>query len=542
MMLNGKTGRLALADLTAWLVLAVIVAAFLATQVRIHRGVYGESDSRTYLALAKRLATGGPVAVVDRDPFLHHDHTWVQTSQGKLAPKFPPGYPLLLVPFYWVGGDDGMLWASPALSAVALIGAFVLFRFWMSRVAALLAVAALGADGFVLCFGGYVLSHAADLCVTVWGMACLWAWIRSDRVGWGVAAGLLLGFAVLIRPANALLALPLGTVWIWKGWVGWPRNAVSHAQVAGAYLLMLLLLLIYQARVFGDPLTSGYGLSGESAALAWSYLPQRLPKYLDVFVRFVGLPFVVGGLGLVLFGPRLEKLVRLLWVLPLVLLYACYYWDAFWFQWLLRFLLATFPVFYGAMFGWIDSTHGRWAKSLVMVFLVVLPFLPVPKLNKGAFDLRASLQQRSETGCQPRAEVETLLQPDAVIFADQAGRDAFDSRRRFRVYFLNAFQKSYVPVTPPKTVEYEPKAQVSRQKEIQSFYRQCAPEELRRLKREKVLEFLDQGRQVVFLADAQRLKAEGADLAPDNGLSPMASTRDEPGFGQWELCAAERKK
>jgi hypothetical protein len=543
--LNRKAVHFSLAQLATWLALAVVVGAFLMIQIRIHWGAYGESDSRAYLTLAKRLATGGPVAVQDKDPFLHHDHAWVETAQGKLVPKYPPGYPLMMVPFYWVAGDTGMLWASPLFGALALLGAFVLFREWMSVVAAFVATIALGLDGFVLFYSSYVLPHAADFCVVIWGMACLWRWMRRGQLTWGMGAGVLLGFAVLIRPANVLLGLPLAIVGCRHAWLGWKSKTGQKAirelvWVAGGYLFMLALLATYQTIVFGYPLTSGYSLSGESSAFAWSFLGQRLPKYLDVFVRFLGVPFVVGGMGMFLFGSGMDRLLRFLWVGSLLLLYSCYYWDAFWFHWLLRFLLVTFPVFYGAMIGWIDRTDGRVGKYLMMAFLIVLPFLPVPRFNKGAFDLVRSLPGPPQNDVSARAQVEAVIRPDAVIFTDESRRDALDSRKQFRVYNLRVFQKNYVAVPVSKTPEYDPKMQTSRQREIQSFYQAHSLEELRNLKRERVCDFLREGREVVFLLAPDKIQAEMTALGPEVTLQLVPQEEPTAASDGWTIYEARQ--
>jgi hypothetical protein len=405
----------------------------------------------------------------------------------------------------------------------------------------------LAVDSFVVFFSCYVLPHAADLCVVVWAMACLWRWMRVGCVGWGIGAGLLLGFAVLVRPANALLGLPFAVVWCQLAWVRWGRCLMPGkagllrdlAWVAGAYLFMLAILLVYQTIVFGSPLTSGYDLAGERHSIAWSFLGQRFPKYLDVLVRFLGVPFVVGSMGLFLFGSGVDRLLRLLWAGLLLLLHSCYYWDAHWFHWLLRFLLATFPVFYGAMFGWIDSASGRWGKCAVMAFLVALPFLPVPRANRGAFDIVANLRNPPQNSRVVRARVEAAVHADAVIFADEAGRDALDSRKRFRVYSLNAFRTLAAAVQPPQQADREPRMQASRRDRIEAFYRKHTPAELCEMKRKKVAEFLSQGRQVVLLLDPKALERERAELAPEielRTLGPEGVTSLAP----WVLYEAKR--
>lgn len=530
----------------SWGLLLVIVGLFLAVQIRIHRDLCSEPDVRAYQFLAKRLATGGPLAVEDKDPFLHQDHAWVETADGKLVPKFPPGYPLLMVPFYWAAGDDGMVWVSPLLGALMLLGAFALFREWMSHGAALIATAVLGLDSFVTFFSNYQLSHSADLCVVVWGMACLWRWLKRCHVGWGVVAGVLLGFAVMVRPANVLLGLPLTFVWCRHAWLGWRGGNTGRkvwkelGLVASGYLLMFVLLGVYQWAAFGNPLTSGYSLSGENRALEWSFLSQRFPKYIEAFYCFVGVPFVLGGLGLFLFGSGADRLLRVLWVAPFLLFYGCYYWDAFRSHWLLRFLLVTFPVFYGSMVGWVDRSSGRWGKQGVFIFLLVLPFLLAMQLNREQLDLVATLRKPLARENVWRTPVEAVLQPNAVIFTDEGGKGALDGRKEFRVYNVAAFHTHYDATGMGTNLNYNPKFQIKRQQAIEAFYQASTAEGLLELKQQRVRDSLAQGRQVVYMLSSRQIERERKDLPSDMKFQPMQPQSLCIKQGRWSLFEAVR--
>lgn len=88
--------------------------------------------------------------------------------------------------------------------------------------------------------------------------------IRREQVGWWMAAGAAAGCAVTVK-AQVLLALPLlagyALLVSWRGSPVATLRAVGARAVAGlaSAQLPLVLLMMYQARHFGDPLVTGYG-------------------------------------------------------------------------------------------------------------------------------------------------------------------------------------------------------------------------------------------------------------------------------------------
>src|SRR5581483_4963588 len=78
------------------LALLPIIALYAALQYSIFLPAYGEGDCDGYVTLAKRMANGGPLGVVDTNPFMHQTHVWVENARGEVLPKFAPGYAGLL--------------------------------------------------------------------------------------------------------------------------------------------------------------------------------------------------------------------------------------------------------------------------------------------------------------------------------------------------------------------------------------------------------------------------------------------------------------
>ena len=290
-------------------------------------------DPDGYLMLAKHIANGGPLAVKENDPFMYQSHVWVENSDGEVAPKFAPGYPVLLAIAYLLGGDDAMFLVSPVMGLLMLVGAYFLFRLWMSRLAALAAVFCLATNAMVLVYSGYLLTHASNACFAVWGMFFLWRWVRGSGRIPAAVAGLLLGTAVTMRHTSILLGIVVFAAIVvrWRRarpGQGYSRPLVAEAMLLlGAYGFVLLLLGLYDWFIFGSPFTSGYALSGEQYALSLRNIPNHLRTLLKG-LNFEGLflSFPIGLVGLLLAGPTGESLMRVLWFAPLCLFYAAYYW------------------------------------------------------------------------------------------------------------------------------------------------------------------------------------------------------------------------
>jgi hypothetical protein len=263
---GGRLGRglLALWDqvlgLRTWVfVLVASGAAFAAALVvglGLFRGAPVINDGNCYLYLAHLLTLGrvhGPVPVppdlVDavNVPFLGGESGWII--------QHPPGYPALLA----LGVLVGLPWiVNPLLHAVLVwllhgLGREVGGRA-VGRGAALLGAA----SPFLVLWSGTFMAHTAAIAALT-GFA--WAMVRCRRRGWAapVAAGLLLGAAIVIRPYSALLvAFPFAVSGICRlvrrpRWYG-PRMAVVCLGLA----LPVAAFLLYNQAVTGSPWKLGY--------------------------------------------------------------------------------------------------------------------------------------------------------------------------------------------------------------------------------------------------------------------------------------------
>lgn len=192
-------------------------------------------------------------------------------KDGKLYSHYPPGTALLLVPFFRLGSaldraTGGLLgaqslggWRVERLPLLAMQLANLLFMaaifLLMRRLAAFFALSAGAylASVVLLVFAApfwnqsnHVSSHLPAT-LLVLGASVLVVEGRSTAL-----AGLLAGLAVVVRPADAVLAVILAV------YAARRRGAAALAAFAAPAAIGVTLLLAYNAAVFGTAFESGY--------------------------------------------------------------------------------------------------------------------------------------------------------------------------------------------------------------------------------------------------------------------------------------------
>lgn len=349
----------------------ILLAAGYAWLLQRHTSPYaGGADSSGYLNSAALLRDGRFAVPARTLP----DHTAtafghkalmplgfvMQPGTDRLVPSYPLGLPLHLAAFSVLGGLD---WAVIPLNLCSALAAAVLMyllarRLELSRLSALAGVAVL-----LLCplFLFSALQPMSDLLSLAWALDALYAALRArEKSGWAGLCGLAVAMAVLIRPTNLLLALPvilaLDTRWrcyLWAGLGGLP----------GA-----LLLAIYNREIYGAPFATGYGQ-------VWAvFSPDYALPNLMHFARWIPLlltPLVVAGL-VTPFTPaarRRDFLVLATWAMLLIGFYAFYYHSGeTW--WYLRFILPAFPVLIlAALIGGYALTAPLRRRHLLLAIL-----------------------------------------------------------------------------------------------------------------------------------------------------------------------------
>lgn len=256
-----STRRLALAILAA--ALAIRVAWVLATPD--YRLVH---DALDYNRHAISIANGDGFAL----------------SYGRETAFRPPAYPIFLAGVYWLFGPS-LEWARLAnalvgTGIVALIGV-ICAQVWTSRIA--LIAMALGAVYIPLILVGQsVMSEPLFVLCLLGAIACA---IRR----WPVAAGVLMGLAVLGRANALILLLPLAWA-VWKG----PKPAVIMVVACALTIVpwtvrnaLVLDHFVPVSTQLGSALAGTYNreaMNNEENPAAWMSL-KRVDDYRPIFNR-----------------------------------------------------------------------------------------------------------------------------------------------------------------------------------------------------------------------------------------------------------------
>ncbi len=312
--------------------------------LRLHTAPYaGGSDSSGYLNAAHLLLEGRLSSVKPALPghtpsdfaIGAHQPLGFLTRAGtdEMAPSYPVGLPLHLAVFSWIAGLD---WATIPLNMCAALASGGLFYLLARRLDLPASLALGGAAALLLCpmFLFAALQPMSDLLALMWSLAALYAALRA-REGWrwGVLCGLAVAWAVLVRPTNLLVVVPvavaLGLNWRAYLWVG--LGGLPGAILLGAYDRM----------IYGSVLATGYGdvwsaFSREYAAHNIVFFAWWIPGLLTPVVLLALLaPFRAGV-------RRREIAALATWAVMLIGFYAFYYHSGeTW--WYLRFILPAFP-------------------------------------------------------------------------------------------------------------------------------------------------------------------------------------------------------
>ena len=234
-----------------------LVMASAAAGAGVAYGTYAASgaDAAGYVSQSELLESG---RLVRDEPLARQvswpDATWVFSplgyrpgaNAGDIVPTYPPGLPLTMAAARVAAGDAGPFLVVPLFGALAVLCTYALGARLHSRIAGAIA-AALLATSPILLF--QVVQPMSDVPATaLWALALVFA--LSPLPGSAVAAGAASGFALLVRPNLALLAIPVALA-CRRGRHRW-ACAAGLLPAAGALFLL-------QWRLLGSPLASGYG-------------------------------------------------------------------------------------------------------------------------------------------------------------------------------------------------------------------------------------------------------------------------------------------
>lgn len=334
----------------------------------------GGSDPSGYFNSAKLFSHGRFFAPA-RVPAGHHaadfgDYAtvplgFIPRADDRLAPSYPTGYPLHLV----VASVFGWKRAAPIANVLLAVASGLLLYAYARRLG-LGRGLALGGVALLWCcplFLYAALIPMSDLPALTWTMAALYCSLEArNSWRWGLLCGLAVGVAVLVRPTNLLVALPVAAA------IGLRPRAWLAVGLGG--LPAAAFLLFYNWRVYGSPFLTGYN------AVFSSFSAEFFPHNLAHFAHWIPAllsPLVLLAIASPFVAAARQRgfVVMVLWAATLVGFYVFYYHSGeTW--WYLRFILPAFPALILGGLVVLDavaraaSSRARWAATAFVALLV----------------------------------------------------------------------------------------------------------------------------------------------------------------------------
>jgi len=341
-----------------------------------------------------------------------------------IVPVYSPGLPMLLAVAKLVGGQEAMFWVVP-LSA----GLLVLATFGIGR---RLGDDVLGLIGAWLVATSPVVLFMAVATMTDVPVAAVWAsaiyCLLGSTLRSAIAAGLLSGLAILIRPNLAPLAGVLALHFLLA-----MRHPSTRRTAIGGLLAFsaalapgVLAVAAINAHLYGSPFTSGYGKLSE--LFAWSRVGTNLKLYLLWFAQAHTPIALCGFVALLVPLRRLWPTVRDRSLFIVIAAFVVAVWgiycawlvfDAWWFA---RFLLSSWPFIMlgvGAVALAAYRAGDRYVRALVIAAVVALGMFQFDfALKQGTFEARDG---RRRFVAASRLVARVTPENSAIISLDYSG-------------------------------------------------------------------------------------------------------------------------
>jgi hypothetical protein len=258
----------------------------------------------------------------------------MDANAPRMAPTYPTGLPLHLL---LAARFTGWRYAATLVNIAATLAAGWLMWLLARRLALPRWWACAGVALLWLCpvYLFTVLQPMSDLLALLWSLAVLYAVLRArDHRPWALAGGAALALAVLVRPTDLLLVLPV-VLALGRDWRSYLLFGLGGLPGAAFFAY-------YNRQVYGSPLATGYGEIWTAFSVA--YVPHNLAhmaRWLPVLLT----PLVGAALAVPFLRAARNRAFAVLgtWAVILTGFYAFYYHTGeTW--WYLRFILPAFPV------------------------------------------------------------------------------------------------------------------------------------------------------------------------------------------------------
>ncbi len=460
-----------------WLVyplLAIFIGLFAIALAGFYEPTNLGVDQNGYNVTARLLLQHHRLYFIPHNPWQFAGMMMIQTSNGRIFAKYPPGMGVLGVLAWLFAGPHGMYLVDPFCVVLACLASFFLFRQVLGNFMALMGVIWLACNPVTLSFADDSNSHGAALFFTVLGFWALLSWwkrgqhtashdprpVMTDEatqirsLSWSGAwratlAGLALGFCTWIRYTEFLWIAPLLAVLVMPSWRQRPPLRECLLALA-AFSLPLVILALIQWVSFGAPWITGYAFCREQTGFGWQYFVGdpigRQGNWQTVLEQFTNLglfllfPLALVGLVRMFFSHWKLALVLALWAVPSSFVYMFYYWAPSNVQTTgyLRFFLDVFPALILVALWLLDQAMGRDR----IVTAVSVGSLTLLGAGYSLYTIAPNLLAQFNSKLALKTAVDTLrhyVPHGSVVFADETTCDYLDSIGGYRLYSINLF-------------------------------------------------------------------------------------------------------
>lgn len=320
---------------------AFLLAGYAYFLVRNTAFSVGGSDSSGYMNTARRLVAGtlvGTPRALQRYA-LPNDLLQIfiplgfveGPRPGTMAPYYPSGFPAhMAAAAMLLGWQRGPFLVAPFAALFSLPLFYILAReLSLSRAWAATAAAVFAAWPVLI---GQAIQPMSDATATFWALAAVLCGVKARRRNaWALGAGAALGIAVLVRPTNLLLVIPLA--------FALPVTLRALALFFTGGVPFAAALAAYDLHCYGSLFQSGYGKTGLLGAVSLGNFPPRFRHYGGWILRSLTplIPIAWIGLAADRRAAWRDRALLLSWFATFFLFYCLYEpYDSFWF---VRFLL-----------------------------------------------------------------------------------------------------------------------------------------------------------------------------------------------------------
>ncbi|GEM_PF-2863210 len=435
---------------TVWSLLLSLLAVYAWVLVTYFVPVTGGTDQNGYHVGAWLLADQGRYSVVPDDDFEFVGHMWVVNPQGRYYPKYPPLYPLLAAgAIRLTGNPDAGFWLSPVCAVLTVAGVFALCRMFLSKSWALLGALLMAGTPVFLYYGLYKGSHAPSMAFQVWGLACFFSGWKQENLKRGLLltamSGFLIGTSVGIRYTNALLFLPPLVYGLLH-----PRPSrwwFLAGQGAGAAVPGLALAW-FHTQAYGAPWRTGYAMTQEQTGFSWDFFLPNLRLYITGLLNHGTGPFtLLAALGFILILARSRKLALVIvsWILPLFLLYCCYYWaPTNRYAGYLRFVMPIFPPLYLlGLLGLKEWTSPLSTRLVIGTLFAVISLQSAWGVYQGLVEAEGRWRRDTQSAMLVEFAEEEIPE-GSVIFSETGHLNHLDFGKRWHLYSTQIFDPNQI--------------------------------------------------------------------------------------------------